>query len=154
MPTTLREACAEDAALLRALTLACWAGKVAANSSAFRETEQDIRDELARGGGFILQLGQEPIASVRWRALGEAWEMARLGVLPGHRGRGYSQTLSEAVAARARSAGAKELRIGVRRDQPRLLRFYSEQGFERCEHFEYSHPNPLTDPPWLMRRKL
>ena len=154
MKTILREVEEGDAALLRALTLACWTGKVAADSSAFRETEQDIRADLARGGGFILLLEQEAIASVRWRALGEAWEMARLGVLPAHRGRGHSQILSAAVAARARAAGVKELRIGVRRDQARLLSFYAEQGFELCEDFEYSHPNPLTDPPWLMRRKL
>lgn len=154
MRPLLREAKPADAALLRELMLACWEGKVAANSSAFRETESDIRAELARGGAFILWLDATPIAAVRWRALGDAWEMARLGVLPAHRRQGHSQTLCEAVAAKAHAAGARELRIGIRRDQPRLLEFYAAQGFALADDFKYSHPNPLVEPPWLMRRML
>lgn len=154
MNTKLREAGLDDAGLLRELMLACWTGRVAEDSSAFRETEADIRAELRRGGAFILSLAQTPIASARWRDLGDAWEMARLGVLPPFRKQGHSRTLCEAVAARARAAGAQELRIGIRRDQPRLLDFYATQGFIITEAFEYSHPNPRTDPPWLMRRAL
>ncbi len=154
MKPALRQAGRDDAALLRELMLACWRGKVAQDSSAFRETEGDIRNELARGGALILTLEEIPIASVRWRNFGAAWEMARLGVLPAYRKQGHAHTLCEAVAARACAAGARELRIGIRRDQPRLLEYYAAQGFTLAEDFEYSHANPHTDPPWLMRRRL
>jgi GNAT superfamily N-acetyltransferase len=154
MKPRLREAGPEDAALLRELMLACWTGMVAADSSAFRETEADLRAELAKGGAILLSQGHLSIGSVRWRNLGDAWEMARLGVLPAFRRLGHSQTLTEAVAMRARNAGARELRIGIRRDQPRLLDFYATQGFVLADDFAYSHPNPLTEPPWLMRRVL
>jgi ribosomal protein S18 acetylase RimI-like enzyme len=154
MALGLREARPEDAALLRQLTLACWTGKVAADSSAFREGEEDVREDLSRGGGFLLFLDAKPIASVRWRAVPGAWEMARLGVLPEHRQAGHSQLLIEAVLARARASGAPEIRIGVRRDQPRLVEFYRALGFEIGDDFAYSHPNPLAPPPYLMRRKI
>lgn len=154
MKRHLTEANAADAALLRELTLACWSGRVDRSSSAFRETEHDIRRELATGGAFILWLGNEAIASVRWRNFGPAWEMARLGVLPVFRQQGHAQILCAAVADRAVREGARELRIGIRRDQPRLVDLYADMGFELADDFTYSHANPLEPPPFLMRRRL
>ena len=47
----LYTACVEDAALLRDVMLRCWTGTVAPNSSAYRETVEDIAGQIARGGG-------------------------------------------------------------------------------------------------------
>ncbi|MDF3036589.1 MAG: family N-acetyltransferase [Paucimonas sp.] len=157
MDIHLREAKVDDAALIVELTRAAWAGKVAATSGGHRETLDTVSEHLQRGGAFLLSVDGQTAGSVRWlpvEAQPTAWEMMRMGVLPSYRGRGLSQYLLEAILERARAAGAEELRLGVRADQPRLLDLYSAYEFELAPELEYSHANPADAPPFVMRRYL
>ena len=150
---TVRDATAADAALISRITKAAWTGRVNPNSSAFRETEVQIADDLAEGGGCVLLVDGEPAGSVRWSPVAGAWEVRRMGVLPAFRGRGHALRLMDAVVSRARQQGIAELRLAVRRDQPRLLDLYAGMGYAPAPGVEYMHANPGS-PLWVMRRKL
>ncbi|WP_420474079.1 GNAT family N-acetyltransferase [Noviherbaspirillum sp. ST9] len=157
MNIVVREATLEDAQLIAELTRAAWAGKVAVTSSGHRETAVRVLQDLQNGGGFILLRNDEEIGSVRWLPLDsepDVWEIVRMGVLPSYRGEHLSQHLLEAVIHRAFAADVRELRLGVRADQERLLDLYSAFGFELAPEIEYTHANPLEPAPMVMRRIL
>ena len=157
MDILIREATLDDTTLIAELTRAAWANKVAVTSSGHRETAVRVAEHLRDGGGFILLVDNEPAGSVRWLPLDDdpdVWEMLRMGILPTWRGRNFSLHLLEAVIHRALDAGAEELRLGVRADQPRLLDLYAAYGFDVAPELEYAHANPLEPAPTVMRRIL
>jgi GNAT superfamily N-acetyltransferase len=155
---TVTAATTADAALVHDLTQRAWRGTVAADSSAYRETPADVEALLARGGGaFVLRLGDEPVGSVRWVPVPHpepTWEVKRMGVLPEARGLGLGARLAAAVEAAARSADVARLQLGVRRDQPRLIGFWTTLGFGPDASVSLSSHNPLTAPPVTMSRRL
>lgn len=150
----LRPATPEDAALIHAMTFAGWVGRVHQSSSVYRETVADVAQQLTEGGGFILMLDGVPAGSARYSPVHGAWEVRRMGVLPEHRGKGYSALLMEALVVRAREQGISELRLAVRHDQPRLIAFYAGMGYEQAPNVAYAHANPQSPPPTVMLRKL
>jgi GNAT superfamily N-acetyltransferase len=157
MNLQVREAGADDAALIADLTRACWAERVAASSSGHQENTERVQHDLQRGGGFILLLDAEPIGSVRWLPSDtetEVWEILRMGVLPAYRGQGLSQHLMEALIHRAHGADIDELRLAVRADQTRVVDLYAVCEFALAPELEYTRANPLEEPPIVMRRRL
>lgn len=157
MAIVVRAALDADADLIASLTRAAWAGKVAASSSGHTETLARVHDDLRRGGAFLLLQDDQAVGSVRFAPLDHEpgiWEISRMGVLPQCRGANLSQHLLEAVIHQAHESAAEELRLAVRRDQPKLIDFYAAFGFELAEELEYSHANPAEPPPLVMRRML
>jgi N-acetylglutamate synthase-like GNAT family acetyltransferase len=157
MNLVVREATKEDAKLIAELTRAAWAGKVSVTSSGHRETAVIVAEHLRDGGGFVLEIDNQAIGSVRWLPLDseqDIWEVCRMGVLPGHRGSNLSQHLLEAVIHHGLTSGVEEVRLAVRADQPKLIDFYTAYEFELAEELEYSHANPMEPPPLVMRRLL
>ena len=157
MSIVVRAATDEDAQLIAELTRAAWAGKVTVASSGHRETAVHVSEHLRAGGGFILMLDGEPVGSVRWGPHVEdpdIWEILRMGVLPHCRGSNLSMHLLEAVIHHGLECNAQELRLAVRRDQPKLLDFYAAFEFELAEELEYSHAIPSEPAPLVMRRFL
>lgn len=157
MNLRVREATRDDAKLIAELTRAAWAGKVSVTSSGHRETAVIVAEHLRDGGGFVLEIDNQAIGSVRWLPLDaeqDVWEVCRMGVLPGHRGANLSQHLLEAVIHHGLAAGVQEVRLAVRADQPKLIDFYAAYEFELAEELEYSHANPLEPAPLVMRRLL
>ncbi|RJG04280.1 GNAT family N-acetyltransferase [Noviherbaspirillum sedimenti] len=157
MDLIIREASFDDAQLLADLTRAAWAGKVAVTSSGHRETAVQVLQHLQQGGGLILLVDGAPVGSVRWLPLdseSDVWDIVRMGILPGHRGRNLSQHLLESVTHVAQEANVRELRLAVHNDQPHLMDLYAAYGFELAPELEYSHANPLEQPPMVMRRVL
>jgi GNAT superfamily N-acetyltransferase len=150
----LRAATPEDAALISRITREAWAGRVHPSSSAYRETEQHIAEQIREGGGLILSVGEIPVGSARYSPVPGAWEVRRMGVLPPYRGRGYAELMMEAVVERALAGGITELRVAVRHDQPRLIGFYASMGFVLAPELEYAHANPDNPPPTVLRRLL
>jgi len=157
MDLIIREATLDDAQLLADLTRAAWGGKVAVTSSGHRETAVQVLQHLQQGGGLVLLVDGEPAGSVRWLPLdseSDVWDILRMGIVAGHRGRNLSQHLLEAVIHRAQETNVHELRLAVRHDQPRLMDLYAAYGFELAPELEYTHANLLETPPLVMRRVL
>lgn len=157
MDLIIREATAEDAHTIAALTSAAWAEKVAASSSGHSESPAKVEQDLRLGGGFILEIDQQAAGSVRWLPMEleyGIWEILRMGIIPACRGHSLSQHLLEAVIHHALGCDVTELRLAVRADQPRLLDFYAALGFEVAPELEYTHGNPQEPAPTVMRRIL
>ncbi|HEX2530224.1 MAG TPA: GNAT family N-acetyltransferase [Burkholderiaceae bacterium] len=153
----VREAAFDDIRLIADLTRACWSDKGAPTSSAHHETEARVDQDLRSGGGFILLVDGIPAGSVRWIPLdaeSDIWQIMRMGVLPAYRGHNLSQNLLEAVIHHALASDVRELRLGVRSDQSRLVNLYAAYGFEVAPELEHFHANSLEPAPIVMRRLL
>ena len=81
-------------------------------------------------------------------------ELKRIGVLAEYRGRGIAQKLTIQAVQIAQQAGVTDLRLAVRVDQPQLVKAYELVGFRVDETLIYSHANPLSPPPVVMRLYL
>jgi GNAT superfamily N-acetyltransferase len=153
----LRPATPRDAGLMHRISLQAWRGTVDENSTLFDETEEYVAGILERGGGFILWVDGEPAGSVRHFPTARdatVWEVKRLGVIARLRGHDLGRRLMDAVSAAALRAGVRALQIGVRADQPRLVRYYEAQGFSRDDSVLLSGNNPRTAPAITMTRQL
>jgi GNAT superfamily N-acetyltransferase len=156
---SLRAARVSDAALLRDVMLRCWTGTVAANSSAYRETVEDIAAQIAGGGAVLVFDGDEAVGGGRFHPVpgpaGDArpWaEIKRVGVVRELRKLGLGAPLVAALEDAARSAGAVGIQLGVREDQPKLVRFWEALGYVVASDVQLHTVNPLTPPPFTMRK--
>jgi len=151
----------EDAALLRDVMLRCWTGTVAPNSSAYRETVEDIAGQIARGGAVLVFSGDEAVGGGRFHPVpgpvGDArpWaEIKRVGVMRELRKLGLGAPLVTALEDGARAGGAAGVQLGVREDQPRLVQFWEALGYVVADDVQLHTVNPLTPPPVTMRKWL
>ncbi|HEV7689628.1 MAG TPA: GNAT family N-acetyltransferase [Hyphomonadaceae bacterium] len=151
----------EEAALLHETMLRCWRGTVAENSSAYRETPQSIDAQLERGAAMFLFEGDAVIGCGRLHPVPgptgdplEWVELKRIGVLATHRKLGLGAPLVAALEAEARTRGAAGAQLGVRADQPRLIRFWSSLGYVLADDVHLHTVNPLTPPPTTMRKRF
>jgi ribosomal protein S18 acetylase RimI-like enzyme len=147
-----------DAALVHALTQRAWLGTVAADSSACLESPATVEGVFAAGGGaLLLRVDGEAVGSVRWLPVPHAvpsWEVKRLGVLPGLRGRYLGERLMAALHLAAQAARIERVQLGVRVDQPRLIDFYRALGDQPDPAVALSSHNPRSAPPVTMSRRL
>jgi len=150
-----------EAGLLRDVMLRCWTGTVAANSSAYRETEEAIAGQLERGGAAIVFDREEPVGAGRFYPVpGPAGEMRewveikRVGLLKSHRKLGLGAPLVVALETEAQRRGFAGAQIGVREDQPRLVSFWSLLGYGLADDVQMHTVNPLTPPPTTMRKRF
>lgn len=155
----LRLASPEEAGLVRDVMLRCWTGTVAPNSSAYRETVADIAGQIARGGAVLLWRGEEAAGCGRFHPVagppGDArpWtEIKRVGVMRELRKLSLGAPLVAAIEDAARTRGAVGAQLGVREDQPRLVQFWENLGYVRADDVRLHTVNPLTPPPFTMRK--
>ena len=151
----------EEAALLHETMLRCWRGTVAENSSAYRETPESIAKQLERGAAVFLFEGDALIGSGRLHPVPgptgdpREWvELKRIGVPATYRKLGLGAPLVAALEAEARARGAAGAQLGVRADQPRLIRFWSSLGYALADDVLLHTVNPLTPPPTTMRKRF
>lgn len=157
----LRLAQKDEAQLLLDVMLACWTGTVALNSTAYRETADMIAGQLEQGGAVIVLEGSRPVGAGRFmpvrgpRGDSRDWvELKRIGVLKSHRKLGLGGPLVLALEAEASRRGYPGSQIGIRHDQPALVRFWSRLGYTRAGDVQLHTVNPLTPPPVTMRKLL
>ncbi|OYX51145.1 MAG: hypothetical protein B7Y90_02345 [Alphaproteobacteria bacterium 32-64-14] len=155
----LRIADYSDAAMLRDVMLRCWTGTVAANSSAYTETDEGIAREFDQGGAVLLMRGAEAVGAGRFHPVpGPAgdmrpWaEIKRVGVLKELRKLGLGAPLIAMLETEVRSRGSAGVQIGVREDQPRLTRFWEGLGYGIATDVKLHTVNPLTPPPVTLRK--
>ena len=156
---SLHEASPDEAGLVRDVMLRCWTGTVAANSSAYRETVAEIAAQIARGGAVLLFRGEEAVGGGRFHPVpgpaGDArmWaEVKRVGVIRELRKLNLGAPLVAALERAARAHGAAGIQLGVREDQPALVRFWEALGYARADDVTLHTVNPLTPPPFTMRK--
>ncbi len=157
----IRSATPDDAALLLDLMLRSWTGTVASNSSAYRETEATIQAQLHRGGGALVFHDGEPIGGGRYHPVrgpeGDPhdWvEIKRVGLLRPWRAKGLAAPLVTFIEGETSGQGYAGAQLGVRTDQPRLVRFWSGLGYSLADDVTMHTANPLTDPPVTMRKRF
>ncbi len=150
-----------EARLLRDIMLRCWTGAVAANSSAYRETEADIASQLERGAGMIAFHSGEPVGAGRFYPVPgptgdpcEWVEIKRVGVLKSHRKLGIGAPLVAALEDEARRRGYAGAQLGVRADQPRLVAFWASLGYVLANDVNMHTVTPLAPPPTTMRKRF
>ena len=150
-----------DAVQVRDVMLRCWTGTVAANSSAYRETVEEIAGQIARGGAVLLFSGDVAVGGGRFHPVPgpagdtRSWaEIKRLGVAKELRKLGLGAPLVAALEDAAREAGAAGVQLGVREDQPRLVTFWESLGYRVADDVQLHTVNPLTPPPVTMRKWL
>lgn len=148
-----------DAEAIARMVRRAWADRVAPDSSGHQETAERVQADLERGYAWVALDRGEVVGTVRLvrhpdpRERG-VWEVRKLGVLPEYRKQGVAHRLMEAVGRQAFEVRARELRLAVRHDQPKLLKWYTQFGFTYEPGLRYSTPNPNTPPPFVMVRKL
>jgi GNAT superfamily N-acetyltransferase len=149
---SIRRATFADADLIARITRDAWKNKVSLESGAHRETPKSVLHDLHSGGGLIASMNEETIASIRWFNLTTtARELKRMGVLAEYRGQGIAQQLMMQAIQIAQQDGITDLRLAVRVDQPQLVKAYEQAGFKIDTTLIYSHANPLSPPPVVMR---
>lgn len=155
----LRLASPDEAGLVREVMLRCWTGTVAANSSAYRETIEDIAGQISRGGAVLMFRSGEAVGGGRFHPVAgpegdtRPWtEIKRVGVVREARKLGLGAPLVAAIEDAARARGAVGAQLGVREDQPRLVSFWESLGYVRADDVTLHTVNPLTPPPFTMRK--
>ncbi|MFN7056787.1 GNAT family N-acetyltransferase [Hyphomonas sp.] len=144
--------------MIEALTRRIWTGRVSPESTVFRETVDTVAAQIAKGGAVILMQDGETIGSGRWVAVpgpgGQgAWmEVKRIGVLPSYTGRGLGAVILAGLEAGGMQAGKQGAQLAIRADQPRLIDFYAGLGYAPAADVDLTTFNPLSPPPFGMRK--
>lgn len=160
-PYSLRPALLEDADLMASLIRRAWAGTVLdPMSKGHRTTGGMVLTRFQQGGGgFLVETLEEAVGTVQYVPLehpSRIWEIMGVGILREHRGKALVDRLLEVIEVTARRREVLELRLAVRSDAntEKLVSVYRRSGYEVDELLEYSHRNPLTAPPVVLRKVL
>jgi GNAT superfamily N-acetyltransferase len=158
-PYTIKPSSVDDAELFASLIRAFWKDSVPPEASGHRITGAEIMLRLEQGGGFFLLDGEKYMDTVYYSNQGlppKIWEVMGVGLDHAYRGRGLSSVLMQAVEQEALARGILELRLGVRVDHAtdKKVAIYQREGYEIDDTLEYSHANPLTRPPVVMKKTL
>jgi GNAT superfamily N-acetyltransferase len=163
----IRIATSADAATLAAISLKTFVDTFAPHNSAadmdsytsvaFTEAKQ--RRELETEGVITL-LGEEDGDAIAYAQIRQTpgaphgdVELARFYVDQPHHGRGFAQTLMDAVEQHASALGATRLWLGVWEHNLRAIAFYRKRGFAQCGAQPFLLGTDLqTD--WVMNRTL
>lgn len=157
---TIRPATLDDAETIAALVRLAWAGKVAPDSSGHFFTPKKAQTELEKGFGWLALDDEKAIGTVllvqhpKPQLNPGIWEVKKLGVLPDYRRLGIAHQLIQALLDKTNQLRAKEIRLAIRFDQPRLLEFYAQFGFIHDPTLHFSSPNPNTPAPFVMVKRL
>lgn len=156
---TIRSASLADGFLIHELTQAIWSGRVSPESTVFRETPETVTMQIAKGGAVILEDAGEAIGAGRFVFVpppisGETrWiEIKRIGVLPGRQKAGLGRMILSSLEAAGRGEGAAGAQLAVRTDQPRLVDYYLDCGYELAGDVKLTTPNPRSPEPTGMRK--
>ncbi|MBN1563273.1 MAG: GNAT family N-acetyltransferase [Anaerolineae bacterium] len=121
-------------------------------SGVFRETAADIRQKLARGGGFVACDEQRIIGAVLYQAHPDYMYLGRLAVLPDYRGQHIATRLITQVEQQALVRQLATVRLNVRLSLTGNQRFFHSVGYtitDYCCHENYTEFTYVT-----MEKKL
>ncbi len=140
----------ERAAEVHALTRAAFASQAALDppSGAVRETIEVVRADLAAGCGVLAFLDHRPVAAARLLFEDAHTVVRRVAVDPAHQRRGVGRALMEWIHGDLARAGAREVRLGVRKALATQRAFSERLGYEEVsdEGFWVWLGRPLAPP--------
>ena len=119
-------------------------------SGALKETAATIAEQLARGGGAVLEDGGVLVGAVLWTAEEGALYLGRLAVDPEHRRRGIARALIDEAEREARQRGLARMTLGVRRALEDNRRLFASCGFEETPLHRHEG---FSEPTWVMMER-
>lgn len=145
----------ESAREVHELTQAAFGGYrwLAPPSSAIRETEDDVRRDLAAHGGILGWLQGVPAGALRFVVEPKLLNVRRVAVDPARQGLGIGRELMRWLHGYAAERGFQGIRLGVRAELPGNLTFYEKLGYQ-IAHTHYRpgsrdvHWYEMTRPLW------
>jgi ribosomal protein S18 acetylase RimI-like enzyme len=144
----------EGAEVVHRLTQAAFAsqGELDPPSGAGHETVNEVRTDLAAGGGAIATLAGHPAGCLRFAVSDGHMHVRRVAVEPELQRHGIGRALMRWAEEAAERRGLGEVTIGVRLALPGNLAFFRRLGYEVTG--EHAHPG-YDRPTWVaLRRRL
>ena len=137
---SVRPAAPEDAGEVFRLTRAAFAGYawLRPPSGALTETEEQVRADLASGGGAMAEVGGTAVGCLRFGIDPGRLHVRRVAVDPAWQRRGVGTALMEWAHGRARAESLAEVWLGVRVQLPGNRDFYHRLGYQVVR--EHRHP--------------
>lgn len=130
---TIARATPADAPELLVLQRACWVTEAIDNDRldipALHESLDDVRRGIAEQQTWVVRDGARLVATVRGKAVGDAWEVGRLGVVPDLVGRGLGRALLAWIEEHA-PADIQRFQLFTGGLSARNQRMYGRAGYE------------------------
>jgi tRNA threonylcarbamoyladenosine biosynthesis protein TsaE len=98
-------------------------------SGAIRETEDDVRRDLAAHGGVLGRLQGAPVGALRFVVEPRVLNVRRVAVDPKRQGLGVGRELMQWLHRYAAGRGFTLVRLGVRAELPGNRTFYEKLGY-------------------------
>lgn len=116
-------------------------------SGALSETLAEAEEGIHEGGALLGWIGEEAVASVRFRLEPEYLYIGRLAVHPDYQGRAIGSALMHRMEAVARLTGRPKLLLGTRMRIEKNVALYRKLGYEIVK--EHRHPRGSDIVVWL-----
>ena len=144
----------DEAALVRSImrqAFAEYAGALPVESGAHAESVEDVAAAMREGGAVLAFVGDEAVASARFKPVAGGLYVGRVAVLPAHRRRGVASTLMRFIEDFGASRGDAAICVEVRDSLPGNVGLYQSLGFQLVS----IDPHPRgPDRVWSMRKPL
>ena len=116
-------------------------------SGALTETLEEAAEGMRYGGALLGWIGEEAVASARFRLEPDYLYIGRLAVHPDYQGRGIASALMVRMETVARLTGRPRLRLGTRMRMEKNVALYRRLGYEIVE--QHRHPRGNDIVVWL-----
>lgn len=116
-------------------------------SGALTETLAEAAEGMFQGGALLGWIGEEAVASARFRLEPDYLYIGRLAVHPDYQGQGIASALMHRMEAVARLADRPRLRLGTRMRMEKNVALYRRLGYEIVE--QHRHPRGSDIVVWL-----
>lgn len=109
--------------------------------------EKSLQSTMAQPHGNIwaVEENNQVIAYLIFYTMGDEIEIARIAVLPEHRGKGYGKKLLDELFKYARENNTNQILLEVRGNNEAAISLYKNQGFENIGIRKGYYTNPLED---------
>jgi ribosomal protein S18 acetylase RimI-like enzyme len=147
----LRPATLTDAPAIHAIMMAAGMDP---RSSWARATLSDIEWSLGKGGGFVVQRGEEIVGCVGYRPDGyRTLTLNKLATRPEVRGHGIGAALVRAVEGQAQRGGFGRVLLAVSQYNLSVIAFYEHLGYIVSDDF-YAFAHPDSPPPVVLVKEI
>lgn len=116
-------------------------------SGALQETSEEVEAAIRRDGALLGWVGEEAVASARFRLEPDRLYVGRLAVRPSHQGRAIGTALMRQMELIARTTGRPKLGLGTRMQLTKNISLYEGLGYQVVD--QHTHPRGKDTIAWL-----